>query len=111
MQYASVKLQFKGNTVFPGIRTKADSHCFYRHRQDNDRWIVTIGVGGKNLKSAGSSNNYNKNKACECSKDAGTKNCFKNVNSIHSGDMQIADTQGVKMYVQHQTYIPAEQRF
>ena len=25
------------------------------------------------------------------------KNCIKNVNFIHSGDMQIADTQGVKM--------------
>ena len=51
IQYAPIKLQFKGNNVFPGIRVNADSHCFYRHRWDNDRWIVTIGVGGENLKS------------------------------------------------------------
>ena len=49
-QVTSVKLQFKGNAVFPVIRANADSHCFYRHRKDNDHWIVTIGVGGKNLK-------------------------------------------------------------
>ena len=31
-QVTSVKLQFKGNAVFPGIRANADCHCFYRHR-------------------------------------------------------------------------------
>ena len=31
-QVTSVKLQFKGNAVFPVIRANADSHCLYGHR-------------------------------------------------------------------------------
>ena len=32
IQVTSVKLQFKGNAVFPVIRANADSHCLYGHR-------------------------------------------------------------------------------